>query len=111
MPLALTEKEKFVLNKFRKATEKAIGDDLVEIKMFGSKARGDARKDSDIDILVITRSDDWHISDVIYGIATDIFLEDEIYLSSKVINNKKYNHLFKMKNPFIKNVIREGINI
>jgi len=111
MALGLNEKEQLALKKFRTALEKALGRNLVEVKLFGSKARGDARRDSDIDALIIIASGDWHIGDVIYSMVTDILLEDGICISPKVINKRDYDRLYKMKTPFIKNVIRDGIAI
>jgi predicted nucleotidyltransferase len=43
----LSKKEQLALKKFRLALEKTIGRNLIELKLFGSKARGDARKDSE----------------------------------------------------------------
>ncbi len=77
--------------------------------LFGSKARGDARKDSDIDVLVIVSSDDWHMSDMVYSIVTDILLETEVCISPKVISQKDYTRLYSNGNSFIENVTREGI--
>lgn len=109
--MRLNKKERLALKKFRMMIEEVLSGKLVEVKLFGSRARGDARKDSDIDILVITAGGDWHIRNVIYDIATDILLEEEISISPKVINKKDYIYLYKIKTPFIKNVIREGITI
>lgn len=109
MTMRLNEKEQRALRKFRMALEEALTDNLLEMKLFGSKARGDARKDSDIDVLVIISSGDWRMCDVVYGIATDILLETEVCISPKVISRKEYNRLYNSGNPFIKNVIREGL--
>ncbi|MBU1931970.1 MAG: nucleotidyltransferase domain-containing protein [Bacteroidota bacterium] len=111
MILGLSEKEQLVLKKFRLALEETIGGNLIELKLFGSKARGDARNDSDIDVLVITADGDWRMRDIVYGVVTDIFLEDEIDISPKVINKRNYDYLYKMKTPFIKNLIRDGVTI
>lgn len=111
MVSGLTELEQSALKKFKRLSQKATGGNLLELKLFGSRARGDARKDSDIDVLVITATGDWRMSDAIYGVATEILLEDEICISPKVINKKDYDRLRKMKTPFIENVIREGITI
>lgn len=111
MTIRLNKKEQLVLKRFRLALEEAFHYSLIEVKLFGSRARGDARKDSDIDVLVIISSGDWRICDVVYGIATDILLETKVCISPKVINMKEYNHLYKMGTPFIKNVVREGITI
>ncbi len=91
--------------------EKVLGDNLLELRLFGSKARGDARKDSDVDVLIIISSGDWRMSDVVYGIATDILLETGVCISPKVISRKEYDHLCDMGNPFLKNVVREGVTV
>ena len=111
MSTKLTKKEQSALKKFRKALEKAFDSNLLEVRLFGSKARGDGHKDSDLDVLVVTAEGDWHLCDVAYDIITDIMLDDGIYISPKVINKKQYDQLYKMQSPFIKNVIREGITI
>jgi hypothetical protein len=48
------------------------------LRLFGSKARGDDKPDSDIDMLVIVASDDWHIRDKVYGVATDLLLQSDV---------------------------------
>ncbi len=111
METGLNEKEQLALEKFKITLQEELKDELLEVILFGSKARGDARKDSDIDVLIIISSDDWRKSDIVHSIVIDILLEDEILISPKTISNKHYNYLCNIKAPFIKNVIREGIQI
>jgi predicted nucleotidyltransferase len=111
MILKLSKKEQLALRKFKASLEKRLGGNLREVRIFGSRAHGNARKDSDIDVLIITATGDWHVSDVIYDIATDILLEDGAFISPKVISEKDYKRLSKLRVPFIKNVAREGITI
>ena len=56
--MTLSAKEKSVLKQFRTDLEQTLGAQLIELKLFGSKARGDGRPDSDVDVLVIVASDD-----------------------------------------------------
>ncbi|OGW03240.1 MAG: hypothetical protein A2Z59_07740 [Nitrospinae bacterium RIFCSPLOWO2_02_39_17] len=109
--MRLNKKERETLKKFRIKIEKLLSDNLVEVKLFGSKARGDARKDSDLDVMIIISSGDWRTSDMIYEIATDILIETGVCVSPKVITKKEYNYLHNIGNLFMKNVIREGIAI
>jgi len=108
----LTEKDQLALKKFKEAVTNALGSELVGLTLFGSKARGEAREDSDIDVLVITNSGNWHLSDVVYRIVTDILLDDDdVIVSPKVIGKEDYKRLFEMESPFIRNVVRDGILI
>jgi len=72
--------------------------------LFGSKARGDDRPDSDIDVLVIVTTDDWRICDVVYGITTDILLQTDISISPKVISKKFLEQLQKEDTFFLRNI-------
>jgi predicted nucleotidyltransferase len=79
----------------------------VKVVMFGSQARGDATKESDIDLLVIVPAVDSQIRKKISGITWEVGLD-----AGKVIcaipttkeKMKKYSFL-----PFYQNVKREGI--
>ena len=77
------------------------------IILFGSVARGEAKEDSDIDILVIwngNEADGWR---AMTGLAFDVLLDAGEYISIKVLG---LNDL-KVENPFVKNVMAEGIKI
>ncbi len=109
MEARLSKDEQLALGKFKKALKAALGRNLSELKLFGSKARGTARKGSDLDVLVIVSGADWRICDVVYGIATDILIETEVCISPKVLNSDKYDELYEMETSFIKNIVRDGI--
>jgi predicted nucleotidyltransferase len=109
--MELNKKEKLTLQRLKNNLKERMGDGFVELKLFGSKARGDARTDSDIDVLVIVKSEDWHVSDLVYEIVTDILIEKGISISPKVISEKFFRDQTKEGIPFIKNVIREGVTV
>jgi uncharacterized protein len=44
-----------VLNRFRAALDEAYGERIERVVLFGSRARGDARPDSDYDVAVFLR--------------------------------------------------------
>jgi len=52
----LTEKEKQVVKELVDELKKLYGDNLSRVILYGSKARGDATEDSDIDILVVLKN-------------------------------------------------------
>ena len=107
--MALSIKEKSVLKEFKTSLEQVLGGQLIELKLFGSKARGDDRPDSDLDVLVIVTNDDWRICDVVYGVATDILLQTDISVSPKVISKNLLEQLQKEDSFFLRNIIRDAI--
>ena len=54
--LQLNQIEKQALKEFKNQLIKKFGSNLVILKLFGSKARGDFHKESDIDVLVIIKN-------------------------------------------------------
>jgi predicted nucleotidyltransferase len=82
--------------------------EIEKIILFGSVTRG---KDSDIDVLIITKNinNDLKISDDIYGKVMDILLETSECLSTKMVLIEHYqSHL---NSYFYLNVGNEGILI
>jgi len=58
--MGLSKTEKAILKQFKDILQQTLGDRLVELRLFGSHARGDADEGSDFDVLVIVdrRTDD-----------------------------------------------------
>jgi predicted nucleotidyltransferase len=58
MPLTIVNDQlKTILAKLRSQLETHYGDRLAQTILFGSQARGDARLDSDIDVLVVLKGE------------------------------------------------------
>ncbi|MDR3062679.1 MAG: nucleotidyltransferase domain-containing protein [Methanobrevibacter sp.] len=83
--------------------------DIEKIILFGSVARGDDKKDSDIDILIITH-DENKIEKEVYNKVSNFLLETMEYISVKIKNINYYN-LHKNKSLFFKNIKNEGVLI
>jgi predicted nucleotidyltransferase len=66
-----------VLTRFRAALDRVYGDRVERVVLFGSRARGDARPDSDYDVAVFLKdlADRWDEVDRSADIATDIMDE------------------------------------
>ena len=81
-----------------------------EIILFGSEARGDARPDSDIDLLVLLSGDKKSIDREMEICGQMMLLEIQtgIYVSPKVYLKKDWENS-PFVTPFYLNVMREGI--
>ena len=107
LELKIQEKYKTSVEEFVRRALVKYGDKIDEIILFGSVARREAREDSDIDILVIWRGDEADGWRSMTGLSFDVLLDQEEYISVKVIGLKDLG----TESPFIKNVLREGIKI
>ena len=109
--MALETREKSALTQFKAELERVLSVRLIELKLFGSKAHGDDRPGSDMDLLVIVASDDWHIRNTVYDVATDILLQMDVCISPKVISKNIFDRLCKENTSFICNVSRDAITV
>ncbi|MBU1121447.1 MAG: nucleotidyltransferase domain-containing protein [Candidatus Omnitrophica bacterium] len=107
--MKLTIKEQKIIKAFKNRIRNKFSTEIIEVIIFGSKARGDAAKDSDIDILVVTASDNWEKSDKIRKIGYTLDEDIEYKLSIQVMAKSHIDYLRRNKFQFIENVEKEGI--
>lgn len=105
----MQEKYKKAVDEFVRRVEQDHRNEIESIILFGSVARGEAREDSDIDILIITKKEDFRLRRLFIGKAFDIFMETGKNISVKVISHDDFR---SQKNfSFLKNVIADGVKI
>lgn len=107
----LSENEIQGVNVFAERVKLFLGISLVDIRIFGSKARGDFDKESDIDILLVIDSDDWHTQDEISKIASDINIEFDCNISPVIYSGLEHDKNKYFKTLFIQEVEKEGISL
>ena len=81
-------------------------DKIVRIILFGSVARGDDGKDSDIDILIV--SDYWEeIDSIITDVVGDIVLDQQELISPHIMSVERFNNTKDYS--FLTNVLEDGV--
>ena len=100
-----------ILQQFISKVKDVLGNRLKKVILYGSYARGDYDKKSDIDIMILTDLNEEDIEryrDIISDIAFDYELEKGIVISPIIKNIDKYNIRINYI-PFYSNVEREGV--
>ena len=97
------------ITEFVKKAIKAYGDKIQSITLFGSVARGTARLDSDIDLLVVVEKEDFLLRRELIGMAFDILLETGQDISVKVLSKDDFETYKSFS--FLSNVLSEGVKI
>jgi predicted nucleotidyltransferase len=88
------------------------GDDLLRVVLFGSKARGDFDDESDLDVLVVVRNDDyWGCWREITDLTTRLLLETGVNISALVRDEVSYQWWVSHRAPIYNSIQREGVAV
>ena len=102
-----------IINEFILKVNDILNNRVKKIILYGSYARGDFNKSSDIDIMILTDLNDNELEQyrrIIYGLAYDMEFDNnfDITLSPLIKNIDKFNYYLKAL-PFYMNVQKEGV--
>jgi len=84
-------------------------DKIDSIILFGSVARGEAKEDSDIDVLIVVKNEDFKLRRALIGVAFDILLETGNDISVKVLSKNEFED--RRDFSFLRNIISEGVKL
>ena len=99
-----------ILRQFRAAIDEIYGDRIDRIVLYGSRARGDARPDSDYDVAVFLKgikdtADRWAEADKIAVTTSNILME-----TGAVIHAMPYRaEAYQERAPLMHEIRREGL--
>ncbi len=99
----MNEEITHILKQLRSDLESVIGDQLEALYLYGSQARGDARPDLDIDVLVVLRGN-FQYFDMVQRtgeVAANLSLAYDTVISLAFVSSEKFE---KQKIPFFLNV-------
>ena len=86
----LTGEERQAVETFVTELFQQYPDQVQDVILFGSKARGDSHPDSDIDILILVDDDDWQFSHAISRLAARISPNYDVLLGPRVIRQARW---------------------
>ncbi|MBI2802986.1 MAG: nucleotidyltransferase domain-containing protein [Gammaproteobacteria bacterium] len=98
-----------LLQQFRTVLDETYGARLERVVLYGSRARGDARPDSDYDVAVFLKSlsDRWSELDRLADIETDF-----LYETGAVINAIPFQAgSYRERTPLMHEIRREGLDL
>lgn len=107
----LTENEAAALAAFQNDLLARLPKQVAAIILFGSKARGESRGDSDVDLMVVVDEETLDVWDAVQSISSAVSLRLDVFLSVKVVGSAHLDYLKQVKSPFIKNVLKDGATL
>ncbi len=107
----LDQNERQAIQILTERLAQTLSDQILATTLFGSKARGDASADSDIDILVIIQSEDWQIVRKIRQIGARVSLEQDVLFNMHIVDRAQWAEMERAQSTYWRNVQRDGIKL
>lgn len=105
----LEPREAHALDEFVRKVRERLGENLITLKLFGSKATGRGAADSDLDVLVAVHLADGKVEDQVLDVAFEVNVAHEVYISPRVIARATLEDPVWRLTPFLRAVEREGV--
>jgi len=100
-----------VLAEFLVRLREQFGERIAHVWLFGSKARGDADEESDVDLLIVARDGDDALREAIGQIAYTLSLEHGVLLCEHVVSAWRFAQMRARQELIYRNIVGEGVDL
>jgi len=104
-----TSEENKILIELKDSLKELLGDHIVKLILYGSKARGDYADESDIDIAIIVQGLTRELKNQILDMVADIEMEYLIPLSTLILSEEDFELLKKRERRIALDIEKDGI--
>ncbi len=88
-----------------------LSNHVTDVIIFGSQIKGNAKSDSDYDVLIILKDDyDRKTKRTINDLCYDLDLKYDIFLDTQIISENELKNGIRGKHPIFKIAIKEGLH-
>ena len=105
----LTPNEQAAVGDYVAAIREQFPDEVLSAALYGSKARGDAHAESDIDLLVLVDKENREIQSALWRIASDVSLEYNVVLSVRVYAETRWAESRRIGLPLYRGIVADGV--
>lgn len=100
-----------ILDRFTRNLRQRFGDNLVLVKLYGSKARGDWHDESDIDIFIVVEDKTRRIERIIRDFAVRISIKFEKTISVITYSYDEYLDATHPPSLLLHFIMKEGVTL
>jgi len=94
---------------FAAELRRRFADSVVEVRLYGSYARGEAHEESDVDVAVVLEDARWATQREVINIAADTGLDCGLVLSPTIFDRETYARWRTQQRPLVMDIERDGI--
>lgn len=103
----MRERDLNIVKKFKELVSKKVK--ILDIRVFGSRAREDFTEESDLDVFVIVEHIDRETEKYISDCAWEVGFSEDVVIVPVVVSKEIMEHGNIKESAFIKNIYKEGI--
>ena len=106
--MTMTDELAFVLQQLRAGLEAQYGDRLDRVLLYGSRARGDAGPESDVDVLVVLKGEVNPLAEIHANefLVADLSLENDLVILCLFMSQREF---VEEDDLFLRNVRRDAV--
>ena len=109
--MILRERENKAVDEFVSLVIQKMSGQVKELTLFGSRARGDSKRNSDIDVFVLVNRENLKNWEKIQTLSALVSLKFDVVLSALVMDAKRYKIHAQLKTLLFRNISRDGIRL
>lgn len=111
IPEDMSEVERQSILEFVEKLRAYLDRQLLAVVVFGSRARHQAEPTSDMDLMVVLTKVDADIRETVRYLAAEVWLENGIFLSTRVWNLAYWHKLKALQTGLYQNICHDGITL
>lgn len=111
MTRALMAAEREAVREFLERVRRDLQQADASAVVFGSRARGEAGPESDLDVLVALDRDDFPIRRRVFDLAYEVFLATDVLISPLVISREGFAALKRSNRRIVRDIERDGVPV
>lgn len=101
--------ERSALDEFARAVREQLGPELLDLRLFGSRARGEGHAESDLDVAVLVLDGVHSKRHAVYDAAYDASLRHGVSIAPTVIERGTLQQLRDRELLFARELDRDGV--
>lgn len=105
----MTPKDREIAKRFKERLSEVV--QLLDMRVFGSRARGNVDEYSDMDVFIEVETLNKELEDRIYDIAWEVGLDYSVFISPLVFSRYEIEESPLRASPIVRNIEAEGLRV
>lgn len=106
----LSARDRRALGEFGSRLQAQLGSDLLELRLYGAKARGEALDDAELEVAVVVTVVRGEVEEQVVRAAFDVDVAHDVHVSPRVLTPERLTDPAWRMTGFIREIERDGIS-